>query len=430
MEDPRGPGRARQESIIRAGTRGRTPAVPTDPAGLERAARRAMSRRAWAYVAGGAGAGATMRANREAFQRWRIVPRMLRNVAERDLSTTVLGTPLPAPLLLAPIGAAGLLRPDADLAVAAASAATGIPYLISSQGSSPLEETAPVAAHPWFQLYWSRDEELVDSFIARAEAAGAAALVVTVDTTLLGWRPADLNLGSLPFAQGVGLAQYTSDPVFQRLVEERLAAGSARSAGRGDVTPGAVRTLVNISRRHPGRFLDNLRSPQPRAAVETFLDVYSNPALSWDHLATLHDRTRLPVVLKGILHPDDARRAFDLGVDAVMVSNHGGRQVDGSVAALDALVDVRAAVGDEPTVLFDSGIRSGADVYKALALGADAVTLGRPHLYGLAVAGATGVIEVVRNVVAELDLIMGLTGVRTVDEIDRSRVAESTRSAP
>jgi isopentenyl diphosphate isomerase/L-lactate dehydrogenase-like FMN-dependent dehydrogenase len=189
------------------------------------------------------------------------------------------------------------------------------------------------------------------------------------------------------------------------------------------VTLGAVRTLLSISRQHPGRFADNLRSAFPRAAVETFLDVYSNPALSWDHVATLRERTRLPVVLKGILHPDDARRALDLGVDALMVSNHGGRQVDGSIGALDALLDVRAAVGDEPTVLLDSGIRSGADVYKALALGADAVTLGRPHVYGLAVAGREGVTEVLRNVVAELDLVMALTGTRSVAEIDRGRLA-------
>jgi len=184
-----------------------------------------------------------------------------------------------------------------------------------------------------------------------------------------------------------------------------------------------VRTLLSISRRHPGRFVDNLRSPYPRAAVETFLDVYSNPALSWDHIATLRDRTRLPVVVKGILHPDDARRALDLGVDALMVSNHGGRQVDGSIASLDALVAVREAVGDAATVLLDSGIRSGADVYKALALGADAVTLGRPHLYGLAVGGRAGVVDVVRNVVAELDLVMALTGARTLADVDRGRLS-------
>ena len=420
------PGRDRQESIFRAGVLGRTPSVPTDAGALEQLARRAMSRRAWAYVAGGAGSGATMRANRDALDRWAIVPRMLRDVTDRDLSTTVLGTPLPVPLLIAPIGAAGLVRPEADLHVGAASAETGVPYILSSQGSSPMEETAAVMGDSprWYQLYWSRDEELVDSFIARAEAIGAGALVVTVDTTLLGWRPADLDLGSLPFSQGIGIAQYTSDPRFRQLVQERFLRGQAGS-GEVQVTPGAIRTLLNISRRHPGRFLDNLRSPIPRAAVETFLDVYSNPALSWDHLATLRERTRLPVVVKGILHPDDARRALDLGADALMVSNHGGRQVDGSVASLDGLVEIRSAVGAEPTVIFDSGIRTGADIYKALALGADAVTVGRPHVYGLAVAGRVGVVEVLRNLVAELDLVMALSGTRTLAELDRGRLVES-----
>ena len=422
-----GPGRARQESIFAQGVLGRAPRVPTDVTALETAARRRMSRRAWAYVAGGAGSGATMRANRAALDRWQIVPRMLRDVAERDLSTTVLGTPLPAPLLIAPIGAAGLVRPDADVLVGAASADTGVPYILSSQGSSPMEETAAAmgTSPRWYQLYWSRDEQLVDSFIARAEAIGAGALVVTLDTTLLGWRPQDLNLGSLPFSQGIGIAQYTSDPRFGELVRERLAAGGARPDVK--VTPAAVRTLLSISRHHPGGLRDNLRSPVPRAAVETFLDVYSNPALSWDHLATLRERTRLPVVLKGVLHPDDARRAVDLGVDGLIVSNHGGRQVDGAVGSADALVAVRAAVGDDVTVLLDSGIRTGTDVYKALALGADAVTLGRPHLYGLALAGRAGVADVVRNVVAELDLTMGLTGVRSLDEIDASRVQPAPR---
>ena len=420
------PGRARQESIFRAGVFGRAPVVPTGTAALEEAARRKCSRRAWAYVAGGAGDGATMRANRAAFDRWQIVPRMLRDVADRDVSTTVLGTHLPAPLLIAPIGAAGLIRTDADVLVGGAAKDTGVPYILSSQGSSPMEETAAAMGEcpRWYQLYWSRDEQLVDSFIQRAEAIGAGALVVTLDTTMLGWRPADLDLGSLPFSQGIGIAQYTSDPRFQELVQERLDAGEAGKADV-EVTIGAVRTLLSISRRHPGKFVDNLRSAFPRAAVETFLDVYSNPALSWDHIATLRDRTRLPVVLKGILHPDDARRALDMGVDAVMVSNHGGRQVDGSIGSLDALVAIRAAIGDDPTVLLDSGIRGGADVYKALALGADAVTLGRPHVYGLAVAGRSGVADVVRNVVAELDLVMGLTGVRTVDEIDRDRLVDT-----
>ena len=273
----------------------------------------------------------------------------------------------------------------------------------------------------WFQLYWSKDDALTASFVRRAEAIGAEAIVLTLDTTQLGWRPQDLTLASLPFAQGMGIGQYTSDPRFREIVAERIAA--ARGAkDDAKVTLAAIRSLLSVTRHHPGRFLDNLRSPVPRASVETFLDIYSNPGLSWDHLATLRDRTRLPVVLKGVLHPDDARRAFDSGVDAIVVSNHGGRQVDHAIASLDALVDVREAVGPEPTVLLDSGIRTGADVFMALALGADACLLGRPYMYGMAVAGQRGVEEVVRNVVAELDLTMALTGATDVRSISRDLV--------
>jgi lactate 2-monooxygenase len=412
---PIGPGRLRQAAIYRAGVLGRRPAVPTDFASLEAAARRASSARAWAYVAGGAGEGRTMRNNRRAFDRWATVPRMAHGIARRDLSTIVLGTRLASPLLLAPIGAGALMRRDSDLAIARAAAATGVPYVFSHQGCNPMEDCAAAMgdAPRWAQLYWSTDEQLVDSFIERASRVGAGALVVTLDTTILGWRPQDLNLGSLPFARAEGIAQYTSDPRFLEIAAQRPSAESATT-----VTLGALRTLAAMARNYPGGFWSNLVSRAPRAAVETFLDVYSNPGLSWEHLATLRDRTRLPIVLKGILHPDDARRAFDQGVDAVVVSNHGGRQVDNSIASLDALVDVREAVGPSPTVLFDSGIRTGADVFTALALGADAVLLGRPYMYGLAVAGERGVTEVIRNIVAELDLTMALTGTRTLADID------------
>jgi lactate 2-monooxygenase len=420
-----GPGRTRQGQIYREGVLGRRPAVPTDSVELERRARKASSATGWAYVAGGAGDGRTMRSNREAFERWSIVPRMAHGVTERDLSVDLLGTRLPTPVLLAPVGAGQLIAPDSDLHTARAAAATGVPYVFTNQGGTPMEETAAAMgdAARWVQLYWSTDEALVDSLIQRAERLGAGALVVTLDTTVLGWRPQDLNLGSLPFARGLGIAQYTSDPRFRALVDERVAAPSAGEDVK--VTLGAIRSLLSITRNHPGKFVANLRSPAPRAAVETFLDIYSNPGLSWDHLATLRDRTSLPVVLKGILHPDDARKAFDLGVDAIVVSNHGGRQVDRSVAALDALVTVRDAVGPDATVLMDSGIRTGADVFLALALGADAVLLGRPYMYGLAIAGQRGVEEVVRNVVAELDLTMALTGVRDLAGITRDLLVPS-----
>jgi lactate 2-monooxygenase len=423
---PTGPGRLRQGEIYRAGVFGRRPVVPTNFGELERRARAACSDVGWAYVAGGAGEGRTMHNNREAFDRWQIVPRMAHGITERDLSVELLGRRLASPVLLAPVGAGQVIDPDCDLHVARAAAAVGVPYVYTNQGGTPMEDLASAmgTADRWVQLYWSVDEALVDSLIGRAEAIDAGALVVTLDTTILGWRPQDLNLGSLPFAQGLGIGQYTSDPRFIELVAERVRNADGPKE-KTEVTLAAIRSLISITRSYPGKFLDNLRSPMPRAAVETFLDIYSNPGLSWDHLATLRERTRLPIVLKGILHPDDARRAFEMGVDAIVVSNHGGRQVDGAIASLDALVTVREAVGPDPTVLLDSGIRSGADVFKALALGADAILLGRPYFYGLALAGQRGVEEVVRNVVAELDLTMALTGVRSVRDVPAGVLTKS-----
>jgi isopentenyl diphosphate isomerase/L-lactate dehydrogenase-like FMN-dependent dehydrogenase len=419
-----GPGRARQSLVYRAGVLGRRPAIPTDFAELERRAAAAMAPRAWAYVAGGAGEGATMRANRAAFERHQILPRLLPGHARRDLSTELLGRRLPAPVVLAPVGAAGLVHRTSDLEVGAAAAGLGLPYIVSNQGCSPMEDVAAAmgSAPWWFQLYWSTDEPLVDSLLARAAASGAEAIVVTLDTTMLGWRPQDLNLGSLPFSQGIGIAQYTSDPRFREIVRDRVADKAARAAGGGPkddvkVTLGALRSLLSISREHPGDLRTNLRSPTPRAAVETFLDIYSNPGLTWTQLATLRERTDLPFLVKGVLHPDDARMAVEVGASGVVVSNHGGRQVDGAVASLDALPSVRAAVGPELPVILDSGVRTGSDVVKAIALGADAVAIGRPYVYGLALGGRDGVRDVLANIVAELDLTMGLSGVGAVSQI-------------
>ena len=424
-------GKAAQSAIYRAGTFGRRPKVPTDGNALEEAARRVMSRRGFAYVAGSAGGEATAAANRAAFARWRVVPRMLVDTSERDLGVDLFGRRHAAPLLVAPIGVLSAAHADADLAVARAAVEQRVTPILSTQASVPMEDVAAAlgGAGHWYQLYWSRDDDLVASLVRRAEACGSEAIVVTLDTAYLGWRPRDLDLGHLPFARGEGIAQYTSDPVFRRLVEERVAAAAqAEPEPQPRPTPAAVRTLVSLSRNHPGDTRRNLSAPEPRAAVETFLDVFSKPSLSWADLPRLRELTSLPVVLKGVLHPDDARRAVDEGVDGILVSNHGGRQVDRSVAALDALPGVVDAVrfsGSDVPVLFDSGIRSGADVFVALALGADAVGIGRPHVYGLALAGAEGVAEVLRNIRAELDLTMALTGCRTLAEVTRDRLVEA-----
>ena len=414
-----GIGRRRQNEVYRAGVYGRSPRVPTAVRALQARAKQALNARAYSYVAGGAGDEVTQRANRAAFDRWAVVPRVLRDVSRRDTSVELFGRRLPAPLLLAPVGALELVHDEADLAVARAAAGLGVPMVFSNQASVSMEECAAAMgdAPRWFQLYWSTSDELVESLVGRAEAAGCDALVVTLDTTMLGWRPRDLDLGHLPFALGKGIAQYTSDPVFRGLVEQRAAAATREPQPRP--TPAAVRALVGMAKAWPGSFRDNLRSPLPRAAVETFLGIYSRPSITWTDLAWLRSKTRLPIVLKGVLHPDDARRALDEGVDGVVVSTHGGRQVDRSIAALDALPDVVAAVDERAPVLLDSGIRSGADVFTAVALGASAVLLGRPFAWGLALAGEEGVRQVISDVLGEFDLTLGLTGHTAVDQLSK-----------
>lgn len=381
-----------------------------------------MSARAWAYIGGGAGEGRTMTANRQALDRWAIVPRILRDVSTRNLEVELFGRRIPAPVLFAPVGAGSLAARDADRLIGHAAAELGVPYIFSNQASVPMETVAAEmdgvtpGAPRWFQLYWSTDDDLVDSLLARAAAIGADAVVVTLDTTMLGWRPQDLNLGSLPFARGEGIAQYTSDRRFVDIVADRLRTAAEE---RPEISLGAIATLISITRNAPGRFLANLTSAQPRAAVQTFLDIYSRPSLSWDDLAGLRARTSLSIVLKGVLHPDDARRAVDAGVDGIIVSNHGGRQIDGAISTIDALDEIAPAVDGRIKVLVDSGIYTGSDVFKALALGADAACIGRPHMYGLALAGADGARDAVADIIAELDLTLGLAGHTDVTALGR-----------
>ncbi|MBA0126616.1 alpha-hydroxy-acid oxidizing protein [Haloechinothrix sp. YIM 98757] len=416
-------GRAIQGRIYRDGVFGKRPPVPVHPDRLEAAARRAMSRDAWGYTAGSAGLETTAAANRAAFDRRRIVPNMLTDVAERDISVELFGRRHSSPLLFAPIGVLELMHRDADLAVARAARELGIPMTISTQASHPMEDICAELGETdrWFQLYWSKDKDVVASMLDRAERSGAGAIVVTLDTHILGWRTRDLDRAFLPFARGQGIAQYTSDPAFTDLVRRRAELGR-QDGDTPRPTPTALRSVVSMTRRYPGRFRDNLRSPLPRTAVETFLDVFSNSALTWEDLPFLRQHTSLPIVLKGLQHPEDAARALDAGVDGIVVSNHGGRQVDGAVGSLDALPGIVDRVAGQVPVLFDSGIRTGADVFKALALGASAVLLGRPYAYGLAVAGQAGVREVTEHLLAELDITMGLTGCRSIGAITPERL--------
>ncbi|MGE5072146.1 MAG: lactate 2-monooxygenase [Anaerolineae bacterium] len=413
-------GRQRQSDIYLNGMAGTRPLLPIDAVELEKRARRMMSAQAFAYVAGGAGRESTVDANRVAFERWRIRPHVLHDVSERDTSVELFGARLPAPFLLAPIGVLEMAHPQADLAVARAAAAEGIPMIFSSQASRPMEACASAmgAVPRWFQLYWSKSDDLVLSFVSRAEACGCSAIVVTLDTTLLGWRTRDLDLAYLPFLRGKGIAQYTSDPVFTQQISQPLPGPAARTR----ITPSTLAGFFELLRSYPGSFFSNLSSGKPRRAVQHFINTYSRPSLTWDDLKFLREHTRLPILLKGILRADDAQKALKAGVDGLIVSNHGGRQVDGAIASLDALLTVVDAVRDRIPVLLDSGVRGGADAFKALALGARAVCVGRPYVYGLAIAGERGVREVIRNFLADFDLTMGLSGCRRVADIDASMV--------
>jgi len=389
---PTGPERELQ--LYAQGLAGGKPSGPVPLDLLEAKAKEILAPRAYDYVAGGAGGEDTMRANREAFYRWRIVPRMLRNVSKRDLSVEVLGARLPAPILLGPVGVQEIVHKDADVASARAAASLGLPFVLSTMSSRTIEEVAQaagkVAASPrWFQLYWGKNPKLTASMLQRAERAGYSALVVTLDTHSLGWRERDLHHGYLPFLLGQGLANYFSDPVFRGLLTQPP-------------------------------------EENPLAAIQLWGSLFSNPALTWKDIGFLRQHTRVPIILKGVLCAHDAARALEAGVDAVIVSNHGGRQVDGGIGALEALPGVVHELKDRMPVLFDSGIRRGADVFKALALGARAVLIGRPYMWGLAVAGEEGVRDVLLNLVADLDLTLALSGYTSCRELDSSSLTLSS----
>jgi len=381
-----------QYEIYLRGMTGQRPKRTLDWRKLERDAMNLLQRGPRGYIEGGAGLGETMRANREAFDHWRLRPRMLRDVSARSLERTVLGTELKAPVLLAPIGVQTLAHPEGELAVARGAAEVGVPLVASSAASHTIEQIAGELGEQarWYQLYWPRERELAESFVKRAEQAGYGAIVVTLDTWLLGWRPADLSEAFLPFLWGEGNRNYLEDPVFRGLLE---------------------------------------KPPEEdmQAAIGQWAWQFANPQVTWADLEWLRGITRLPIVLKGIVHPEDAELAIEHGVQGVLVSNHGGRQVDGAIGALDALPEVVKAVDGRAEVLFDSGIRSGADALKALALGARAVLLGRPYIWGLALGGAEGVAEVLRSFLADLDLAMALSGYAEIDEVDASALVRQGR---
>jgi len=376
-----------QLEIYLKGLGGETPELPIGYDDLEALARERLAPEAFHYAAGGAGEGRSIAANRRAFDAWEIVPRMLGDVSVRDLSTEILGTRFPAPLMLGPVGVLSILHQEAELAVARAAARTGVPMCLSTAASSTMEDVAAELGDTpgWYQLYWPNDHELAESLVTRAEGAGYGAIVVTLDTRMMPWRPRDLNGAYLPFLRGEGIANYTSDPVFR---------------SRLDAPP----------------------EEDMQAAIGHWAQVFPNPTLGWDDLAKLRGWTELPVLVKGVLHPDDARRAVDEGVDGVIVSNHGGRQIDGSATSLGQLPAVVDAVGHDAAVLMDGGVRTGADVLKAVALGARAVLVARSYVWGLALGGDAGVEATVRNLLADTDLTLAMAGLSSVGQVRRDLV--------
>jgi isopentenyl diphosphate isomerase/L-lactate dehydrogenase-like FMN-dependent dehydrogenase len=383
-------GSDRQVEVYMEGLADITPDVPPSFEELEQAALEAMDGAAHGYVAGGAGGERTIGHNREAFAKWRLWPRILRDFSERDLSTELFGTEFSVPALLAPIGVQSIIHEDGELGTARAAEGLDVPLAVSSAASHTMEDVAEELGETpgWFQLYWPSDDDVARSFVRRAEEAGYGALVVTLDNNVLGWRERDIADAYLPFLDGEGVANYFSDPAFRDLLEE----------------PPEEAELQ---------------------AIRTFIDVFGDPSLTFEDLEWLCEFTDLPVVVKGVLHPDDATECVARGADGVVVSNHGGRQVDNAVPALEALPHVVSALEDDVTVLFDSGVRRGADALVALALGADAVGFGRPYAYGLAIDGEDGVEAVLKNFLADLDLTLGLIGYDDVEDVDREAVVRA-----
>lgn len=371
-----------QLQIYFKGAQGVLPKLPVSPDELEKAAEKVMKQNAFGYIAGCAGSESTATNNKTALDAWRIIPRMLTDVSKRDMSIELFGTRLPTPILYAPIGILSIAHPDAEVGVAHVAKELGIPQILSTVSANTLEEVGEANGDNlhWFQLYWGQDKEFTKSLIKRAEQAGYKAIVVTVDTRLLAWRERDIKNAYLPFVYYDGLANYLSDPVFMAALD-------------GDAKKDHMKTLMQ------------------------FAYSFSNDTTTWEDLREIIDCTDLPIIIKGIQHPDDAVLAIDHGASGIIVSNHGGRQVDGAIGAIEALPEIVRAVGDQTTIMFDSGIRRGADVFKAMALGAKAVLLGRPYAYALGIGGSEGVKEVTMNLLADIDLTMGLAGCANWNEV-------------
>ena len=351
------------------------------------AARKALQDGPWGYLEGAAGSEDTMIENIKAFSRYRIRPRYLHDVENRNQSITLFGRKHETPFIIAPIGVQSIIHKDAEYASAGAAASLGMPYILSTVSSTSIEDIA--AKFPdgekWFQLYPGKDENVMKSMVNRAEKAGYKVIVVTVDTTMLGWREQDIKNAYLPFLQGEGIANFITDPEFLKRLET---------------------------------------SPENnmQAAIEEFLMVYVNPSFTWDGFRKIRSWTKLPILIKGISSEEDVHTAVKYGADGVIISNHGGRQVDGSISSLEALDEITGENKPEFTILFDSGIRHAADAMKALALGASGVLIGRPYCYAMAVAGQRGIERYLNQLRAEFDLQMALSGYSSISQLGRHTI--------
>ncbi|MCO5248155.1 MAG: alpha-hydroxy-acid oxidizing protein [Chitinophagales bacterium] len=417
-----------QKEIYLQGMSGIKPIVPTIYEDLVKEAKEKMSAEGFAYIAGGAGMEKTMKANLDAFDHYKLNARMMQGSVNIDMSIHLLGKKYDTPIMAAPIGALELAHPIAEKAVATACRELNIPMIFSNQASVKMETCASeLGSTPrWFQLYWSKSDDLVQSFVSRAEKCDCEAIVVTLDTTTLGWRTRDLDLGYLPFLRGEGLAQYSSDPIFNAIVEERMKNKVGANDPKPPITLTTIENLFKVCKNYPGGFLNNLTSGKALAAVKTFIDIYMRPELEWADIKRLRKMTKLPILVKGIHHIEDAKMAIDAGVDGMIISNHGGRQVDGGVGALTALDEIALELKGKAALLFDSGIRSGADVIKALALGADAVLIGRPFAFGVAIAQERGATAVFKHFLSEIEIQLSLMGIKSISELNRNVLAKDS----
>ncbi|MDQ3142890.1 MAG: alpha-hydroxy-acid oxidizing protein [Bacteroidota bacterium] len=410
----------RQKEIFQNGSIGIKSKIPVEFLILESNAQKILSPKAFAYIATGAGSETGMRNNSDAFSNYSILPKMAHGLNGVNYNIELLGTNSTTPFMFAPIGVLDLAYPKGDIEVAKAAKVFEIPMIFSNQASTSMEECSTILGDSphWFQLYFSKSKELVESFIQRAEQSNCKAIVLTLDTTLLGWRPRDLNNAYLPFIEGLGIAQYTSDPYFQSLLRKK----SAQKNSNTNFHINQLFLLHKLVRNYPGNYFSNLISKDAVSAVRTFVDLYTRPNLSWEDVSWLKSITKLPLILKGILRSDDAKKAIDCGADGIVVSNHGGRQIDHVISSLDALIDIRKNIPKNFPLMIDSGIRKAADIFISLALGANAVLIGRPYVYALAIDGSRGVQDYISNLNAEFELIMHLSGCSNLKDINSDMI--------